>query len=41
MYLLIGLGLLLGFAKLLDEAHGLSLQTAIDPAAGSGVEKIS
>jgi hypothetical protein len=39
--LLVGLGLLLGLAELLDEAHGLALQTAVEPAAGTGVNDIT
>jgi len=39
--LLVGLGLLLGFAQLLDQAHGLALQAAVEPAAGAGVDDIA
>ena len=39
--LLVGLGLLLGLAELLDEAHGAALQAAVDPAAGAGVDDIA
>ena len=39
--LLVGLGVLLGLAKLLDQAHGLPLQTPVDSAAGTGVDDIS
>ena len=37
--LLVGLGLLLGLAELLDETHGLALEAAVDPAAGAGVDE--
>ena len=36
--LLVGLGLLLGLAELLDQTHGLALETAVEPAAGAGVD---
>lgn len=39
--LLVGLGLLLGLAELLDEAHGAALQATVDPAAGAGVDDIA
>jgi hypothetical protein len=39
--LLVGLGLLLGLAELLDQAHGLALQAAVEPAAGAGVHDIA
>ena len=39
--LLVGLGLLLGLPQLLDQAHGLPLQTPVDPAAGAGVDDIA
>lgn len=39
--LLVGLGFLLGLAKLLDKAHGAALQAAVDPAAGAGVDDIA
>lgn len=39
--LLVGLSLLLSLAQLLDQAHGLSLETSVDPAAGSGVDDIA
>lgn len=39
--LLVRLGLLLGLAELLDEAHGLALETAVEPAAGAGVDEIA
>ena len=37
--LLVGLGLLLGLAELLDEAHGLALEATVDPAAGARVDE--
>lgn len=39
--LLVGLSLLLGLAELLDQAHGAALKTAVDPAAGTGVDDIA
>lgn len=39
--LLVGLGLLLGLAKLLDETHGLALQTAVEASAGTSVNDIT
>jgi hypothetical protein len=39
--LLIRLGLLLRLAELLDQAHGLALQAAVEPAAGAGVDDIA
>jgi len=39
--LLIGLGLLLAFAKLLDQTHGLALQAAVEPAASTCVDDIA
>jgi hypothetical protein len=39
--LLVGLSLLLSFAELLDEAHGLALQTAVEPATGTSVDDIA
>lgn len=39
--LLVGLGLLLGLAELLDETHGLALQTAVEASAGTGVNNIT
>lgn len=35
--LLVRLGILLGLAKLLDEAHRLALETTIEPTTGAGV----
>lgn len=39
--LLVGLGLLLGLSELLDETHGTSLETTVDPAAATSVDNIS
>ena len=39
--LLVGLGLLLGLAELLDETHGLALETAVEPSAGTGVDEVA
>lgn len=39
--LLVGLGLLLSLAELLDETHGLALQTAVEASAGTGVDDIA
>jgi hypothetical protein len=39
--LLVGLGLLLGLAKLLDQTHGLALETAVEPSAGTGVDEVT
>lgn len=39
--LLVGLGLLLGLAELLDETHGLALQAAVETSAGTGVNDIT
>ena len=39
--LLVGLGLLLGLAKLLDETHGLALQTTVEASAGTSVNDIT
>lgn len=39
--LLVRLGLLLGLAELLDETHGLALQTAVEATAGASVNDIT
>ena len=39
--LLVGLGLLLGLAELLDQAHGLALEAAVEPSAGTGVDEVA
>lgn len=41
VWLLVGLGLLLGLTQFLDQAHGLALQTTVEPAAGAGVHDIA
>jgi hypothetical protein len=41
IWLLVGLGLLLSLAELLDETHRLALQTAVEPTAGTGVDNIA
>ena len=38
--LLIWWGLSLGLAQLLDQAHGLALETALEPTAGTGVDEL-
>ena len=38
--LLIGGSFLLGFAELLDETHGLALETALETTAGAGVDEL-
>jgi hypothetical protein len=39
--LLVGLGLLLRLAELLDQTHGLALETAVEATAGTGVYDIA
>lgn len=39
--LLVGAGLLLGLAELLDQTHGLALETAVEPSAGTGVDEVA
>ena len=39
--LLVGLGFLFRFAKFLDEAHGLAFETAVESAAGAGMDYIA
>lgn len=39
--LLVGLGLLLGLAELLDQTHGLALEAAVEPSAGTGVDEVA
>jgi hypothetical protein len=39
--LLVGLGLLLGLAELLDETHGLALETAVEPSAGTSMDEVT
>ena len=38
--LLIRGSLLLGLTELLDETHGLALETALETAAGAGVDEL-
>ena len=38
--LLVGFGFLFGFAEFLDETHRAALETAIEAAAGAGVEDV-
>ena len=38
---LIGRGLLLRLAELLDETHGLALQATAEPTAGAGVDELA
>ena len=38
--LLVWRGLLLGLAQLLEEAHGLALETALEPPAGTSVDDL-
>lgn len=39
--LLVGLGLLLRLAELLDQTHGLALEAAVEPSAGTGVDEVT
>jgi hypothetical protein len=39
--LLVWLGLLLGLAELLDQAHRLALEAAVEAAAGSGMDDVT
>lgn len=39
--LLVGLGLLLGLAELLDQTHGLALEATVDTSAGTGMDDIT
>lgn len=39
--LLVGLCRLLGFAQLLDQAHGFALEAAVEAAAGAGVHNVA
>lgn len=39
--LLVGLGLLLGLAELLDQAHGLALEATVESATGTSVDDIA
>lgn len=40
-WLLVGAGLLLGLAELLDQAHGAGLESALETAAGTSVDKLN
>lgn len=39
--LLVGLGLGLGLAQLLDQTHGLALETAVEPTTGTGMDEVA
>ena len=39
--LLVGLGLLLRLAELLDQTHGLALEATVEASAGTGVDDIA
>lgn len=39
--LLVGLSLLLGLSELLDQTHGLALETTVEPTAGTGMDNIT
>ena len=39
--LLVGFGFLLGFAEFLYQTHGLTLETAVKPAAGTSMDDVS
>jgi hypothetical protein len=39
--LLVGLGLLLGLAELLDQTHGLALEATVETSAGTSVDDIA
>jgi hypothetical protein len=41
IWLLIGLGLLLALAELLDQAHRLALETTVEPTTGTSVDDIT
>jgi len=41
IWLLVGLGLLLRLAELLDQTHRLALETTVEPTAGAGVDNIT
>jgi hypothetical protein len=41
VWLLVWLGLLLGLSELLDQTHGLALETTVEPTAGTGVDDIA
>lgn len=39
--LLVGLSLGLCLAQLLDQTHGAALETAVEPAAGTGMDEVA
>ena len=39
--LLVRLGLLLRLAELLDQTHGLALETTVEPTTGTGVDEVT
>lgn len=39
--LLVGFGLLLRLAELLDQAHGLALETTVEPTTGAGMDEVA
>jgi hypothetical protein len=41
VWFLIGLCLLLGLAQLLDQTHGLALETAVEPTTSTSVDDIA
>ena len=41
VWLLVGLGLLLRLAELLDQTHWLALETTVEPTTGAGVDDIA
>lgn len=41
VWLLVGLGFLLGLAELLDQTHWLALESAVEPSAGASVDDIT
>lgn len=41
IWLLVWLGLLLGLAELLDQAHRLALEAAVEAAAGAGMDDVT
>jgi hypothetical protein len=41
VWLLIGLSLLLCLSQLLDQTHGLALETTVEPTASTGVDNIT
>ena len=39
--LLVGFGFLFGFAEFFDQAHGFAAETAVEAAAGAGVDYVA